>query len=235
LVLKCADKYEVRDYVKKCSCEEILNELYGVYENVTEINWNQLPDKFVLKTTNACGTNILCKNKKKIGRDKTFKKLKKWMKIDYGKYFAEVHYSKMKPRIICEKYLETKKGFLPNDYKIYCFNGEPKVILVCLERDLSLKLIFLDLSWKRINIDDPLHKLYHKGEIPLKPSCFNEMIKYSRRLSKPFPFVRIDFYDYKSKPLLGEMTFTPYGGILTYHNDKALEEMGSHVILPEKI
>lgn len=234
LKIKCADKYEVRDYVKDCGCKEILNELYGVYNNTSEINWDELPNKFALKTTNSCGTNIICDNKKNFKKTEVFKKLENWLKTDYGKKHGELHYSKMKPKIICEKYLETNEGFLPNDYKIYCFNGMPKIVLICIERGIKIKKFFVNFNWNIINVVKTGNKQYNIGELPLKPECFNDIIKYSKILSKPFPFVRIDFYDYNDKPLLGEMTFTPYGGILSYHNKKALEKMGSWIKLPEK-
>ena len=135
LVAKCADKYEVREFIQERNCDEILNPLYGVYDATSEIDWDKLPEKFVLKTTNGCGTNIICKDKGKLDKEEVFTKLNKWLKTDYSLRFAEIHYSKMTPRIICEKYIETEDGLLPNDYKVFCFNGKPKFILAINERE----------------------------------------------------------------------------------------------------
>src|SRR5690606_8377244 len=134
LVIQCADKYEVRSFVQERGCEAILNELYGVYKDVSEIEWEKLPSKFALKTTNGSGTNIICSDKSKLDKREVFEKLDDWLKKDYSLVAAEVHYSKMVPQIICEKFIETDDGLLPNDYKLFCFNGEPRVILVVTER-----------------------------------------------------------------------------------------------------
>src|SRR5699024_7661163 len=115
---------------KECGCEEILNQLYFVYDSVSEILWEEIPDKFALKTTNGCDTYIVTRDKSNLDKDESLRKLKKWLDIDFGLQYAEIHYSKMKPRIICEKYIETDAGLLPNDCKFFCFNGEPKFLYV---------------------------------------------------------------------------------------------------------
>lgn len=230
LVAKCGDKYEMRQYVKDCGCEEVLNELYGVYEDATEIDWEVLPQKFVLKVTNGCGFNIICDDKSKLDKTKAINQLNEWLKTDYSLYAAELHYAKMKPRIICERYIETNAGFLPNDYKIYCFNGKPKLVLVVTERDNDPKLFFLDLNWCKLDIG----KKDTKGDLPNKPDCFNDMLEYAEKLAKPFPFVRVDFYDFNGIPILGEMTFTPAGCMAMNFNEYGLEMLGDMLQLPEK-
>lgn len=231
LVAKCADKYEVREYVKECGYENILTELYGVYENPDEIMWNELPRKFAMKCTHGCGFNIICDDKENLDKNKSIENLEKWMKTRYVFEAIEVQYDKMKPRIICEEYIETEAGVLPNDYKIYCFNGEPKLTLVCTERSNDVKLDFLDLDWNTIDIGE---KGWGSGKIPEKPKCYEEMLEICKVLSKPFPFVRIDFYDYNGRPILGEMTFTPSGCAARYYNDKGQKLLGDMIKLPEK-
>ena len=234
LVVKCADKYEVREYIKVCGCEEILKELYGVYDRVDEIDWEKLPEKFVIKTTNGCGTNIFCENKSSLNKQEVIRQLKKWLKTDFGLFYAETHYSKMKPRIICEKYLQTDSG-LPNDYKFYCFHGVPKVILIIADRDTDLKLFFLDSNWNKLDIGDPSFKAkFNVGEVPPQPECLKEMMKYAEILSAPFPFVRVDMYEYEGKPVFGELTFTPGGAVARYINETGLKLMGDMLKLPEK-
>lgn len=229
LITECTDKYAVRNYIRNCGCAEILNELYGMYEHVSEIEWGNLPDKFALKCTHGCGCNTICNDKAKLNKAETIKQLTKWLKTKYDRIAAEPHYAQIKPRIICEKYLETTAGLLPNDYKIYCFNGEPKIMLVCTERRNKLKLDFLNFDWERIDIAS---EEYNLGEIPPRPSCFNLMINYAKKLSRPFPFVRVDFYDYNSRPIFGEMTFTPAACNATYYNAYGQKMLGSMLRLP---
>lgn len=230
LVVKCADKYEVRSYVKECGYEHILPKLYGVYDDVEKIEWTNFPKKFAIKCTHGCGFNIICNNKDKLDTNESIKKLKKWMKSRYVFEAIEIQYDKMKPRIICEEYIETLSGFLPNDYKIYCFNGEPKLTLVCTERSEDVKLDFMDLNWNMIDIGA---EGWESGNIPDKPECYSEMIKIAKALSKPFPFVRIDFYDLNGKPILGEMTFTPAGCAARYYNEKGQDLLGNMIDLPK--
>jgi len=229
LISKCTDKYEVREYAEKSGYEKILNQIYGVYEKSSEINWDELPKKFALKCTHGCGFNIICDDKDKLDKDQTMKQLDEWMKIRLDKCLAEVQYSKIKPRIICEQYLETDQGFLPIDYKVHCFNGKAKAVLVCTDRDTKLKLKYMNLNWEDMNFEP---ELFAGGSLPKKPECLNEMIKYAEILSKPFPFVRIDFYDYKGKPILGEMTFTPGACIGRNYNEAGIKYFGQLVNLP---
>lgn len=229
LMVKCADKYGVREYVNACGCKEILNELYNVYDHPSEINWYELPQKFALKCTHGCGFNIICNDKNKLDINQALLQLTKWMKIRYDRYAAEVHYGRIKPRIICEKYLETDAGHLPVDYKIYCFNGKPELVLVCMDRAVGYKRIFLDLMWEKINIVKDSAPI---AKVPNKPGCLYDMLQYAERLAKPFPFVRVDFYEYKGKPILGEMTFTPVGCMATYYNDLGLKWLGDMIKLP---
>lgn len=229
LVTMCADKYLVRDYLKQKGCSEILNELYYSYDNVDEINWDELPNKFVLKINNGCGTNIICTNKDKLSEKKSKKKLKRWIKDNFWKSNAEVNYKFIKKKIICEKYLETNQGTLPNDYKIYCFNGKAKNVLVCTERAESLKLSFFDMKWQPFNIGASPNQLNIK-----KPESFDDMIRYAEILAKDFPYVRVDFYDINGKAVFGEMTFSPAGCLAQYYNDFGQKLLGEWLQLPNK-
>ena len=232
LVSKCADKYAVREYVKARGCDSALNVLYGVYDTVDEIEWDKLPNRFALKCTHGCGSNIICEDKSKLQKEEVFDNLRKWMNTNYSYPAAEIHYSSIKPRIIFEKFIENRAGPLPIDYKIYCFNGVAKIILVCSDRSTDLKLDWVDLQWNRMDIgakrllDEPL---------PQKPDCLSAMLDYAERLAKPFPFVRVDFYDNNSVPVLGELTFTPYGCIAPYYNKYGLQLLGDMLFLPKKL
>ena len=231
LVTQYADKYEMREYVRNCGCEEVLKELYGVYETTSEIDWDSLPSKFALKCTHGCGFNIICDDKSKLDKNEALEKLNEWLKIDFSLYNAELHYAKMKPRIICEKYIETDAGFFPNDYKVFCFGGKPKFIYLGTEREIKYKKTYFDINWREMDV---LKIKSTNKDIPKKPKSFEKMLEYAEKLSKPFPFVRIDFYDYNEKPILGEITFTPTGCMATYYKEEALKMLGEMIELPEK-
>lgn len=231
LVIKCADKYGMYEYVQECGNTEVLNELYAVYNSSSEIEWDKLPNKFALKCTHGCGYNIICDNKEALDKKEAINKIDSWMKQKYGETVGELHYDKITPRIIVERYIETDAGLLPNDYKIYCFNGKAKMVLVCSDREKDLKLDFVDIDWNRMNIGVPS---LASNKIPAKPECFDQMIEHAEKLSKTFPFVRVDFYDYNGKPILGELTFTPAAGMATYYNEDGLNLLGEMLDLPKE-
>ena len=223
LIAKCADKYEVREYVKSKGLGNILNELYFVYNNVNDIDFQMLPNKFALKCTHGCAYNVICKNKESLDIEKTKRKLKSYMKERYGLATVELHYLNIKPKIICEKYLCDDKGKMPLDYKIYCFNGKAKCILVCSERDEKLKLSYYDLNWNRLNFEK---KNWSSNKDIEKPKNLEEMIKYAEILSEGFKFVRVDLYNDNGKIIFGELTFTPACCCAPYYNKEGNRILG---------
>lgn len=227
LIVQCADKYEMRNYIIEKNCEELLCNLYGVYERVEDIDFDKLPNKFALKGTHGCGYNIICKDKKQLDVEKTKKQLNKWLNTTFGYENCEPHYFNIKPRIICEEYLEDTKYTSLVDYKIYCFNGKPMYTLVCLDRGDKIKKIFYDLDW---NVTD-LRKDKAYVEIE-KPACYDEMLTYAKKLSEPFAFVRVDFYDVNNKPIIGELTFTPAACLSTEYTEEAEMILGNLIELP---
>ena len=232
MMVQCADKYQVREYIEKRGCTEILNTLFGVYNSVEEIDFNSLPDKFVLKTTNGCGTNIICRNKNEINIEEIKSKLKYWLTHKYGWETGETQYLKITPRIICEKLIETKDGLLPNDYKFFCFNGNPLFFYYGYDRENEFKKIYCDLEW---NVLDITKEKAIVGTLEnIKPKSFNEMIEYAKILSKGIPFVRVDFYDDDGKVIFGEMTFTPTAGMSEIYTEEAAKWMGNMIELPRR-
>lgn len=203
LVTRCADKYAMREYVEQKGCPELLNQLYGVWESPEEIDYEKLPNKFVLKCNHGCGFNLICRDRDTLDIEQTNKTLKNWLKTDYWRRSAELNYKNTPRKIFCEKYLETQKGTLP-DYKVMCFYGEPQYILYCDGRGSHLRYINYSLDWELL----PYNKEKKIGEQP-KPETLEKMLQYARILSKDFPAVRMDFYDKDGELLLGEMTFTP--------------------------
>ncbi|MGM0692510.1 MAG: ATP-grasp fold amidoligase family protein [Pseudomonadota bacterium] len=231
LVSICADKYEVHNYVEELGCGEIMNRLIGVYNAVDEIDWEALPERFVMKCTHGCGYNIIVPDKSRLDKEQAERKLDDWMHERFGRKSLEYHYDRIRPRIIIEEFIEGADGMLPLDYKVYCFNGEAKLVQVCSERDTELREDFLDLEWQSLDIG-----CRKTSAFPLaRPDCFDQMIHYAQRLAKPFPFVRVDFYDRNGSPVLGEMTFTPGSNMSTrYYNKKGLAYLGGLLELPSQ-
>lgn len=232
LKTQCADKYAMRSYVEEHGLGHILPELLGVYEKSSEINFATLPERFVLKCTHGCGFNIICKSKNDLDWEDAKRKLDSWMKTDISKVCGEIHYAQMKPRIICECYLDDLSGGVPNDYKVYCFDGKAHCTMVCTERGEGERAKFdiYDRMWGE-KLPYSKSSLHADRSIP-KPEAFEEIIDAAERLSKPFPFVRMDFYSIKGKTLIGEMTFTPNGCIDTGYTDLAQRELGKLIKLP---
>ena len=239
LIEKCYDKYLVREYAKECGCGHILNDLYGVWNSIDDINWDSLPDEYVLKLTNGNSYHIFKTKEQVTDIDRYKETLREPIKkrnIIYrtsGDLFA----LKSPQRIIGEKLLRNPDNDNAlDDWKFYCFNGEPKYLLYVYDRVVadgsekaSQKPVFMTVDFE--NRTD-----YFKGSnsnIPDKPSCYQEMLECARKLSKDFPFVRVDFFISEHKPVFGELTFTPYGGYLKYHfhNKEGLARMGNDLHL----
>lgn len=213
LITDCADKLKVRDYVSKFQ-PDILNEIYGVWNSPEEINWEKLPEKFVIKFNHGAGYNIICKNKETFNIQKAEKKLNKWMKHDFWKIGAELQYKKIDKKIIVEKFIETSDNQLPSDYKIYCFHGVPMYIMSCEERVKDkAKFYYFDTQGNLLPYsEDSINAIKIKKSIKL-PSNYEEMIKIAKDLCQDFKFVRVDVYSENGAIIFGELTFTPGGGI----------------------
>lgn len=225
LVSQCSDKYAVREYVEKCGLGHTLNELIGVWDKAEEIDWEALPDRFAMKCNHGCGYNLICQDKSKLDKEKAVTQLNRWMKDDFWKEYAEVHYKSIPKKIICEKYLEGKEDALPVDFKIYCFNGEPLFIGNFIERDIVTDQIlrgYFDLDWN----PSPVFRYDMQPELFERPKTLETMLDYARILAKPFPFVRVDFYEVDGKIYFGELTFTPTGCLATYYTEEAQIELG---------
>lgn len=225
--IRCADKYRVRDYIEEVGEGALLNELYGAWDSAEEIDWEKLPEKFVLKCNHGCGYNILCRDKKALDIAETKKKLDRWMKEDFGEFNVEPHYSKIPRKIICEKYL----GDDVINYNIYCFNG--KAAFFSLAGGLG------DgegehLTYYRPNGEKAPFKnrAYPTGNMPLSPKL-SEMLTIAERLAKPFPMVRVDLFDIDGKIILSEMTFTPGGALIPIEPIEADKKLGDMLDLSE--
>lgn len=210
LIIKCVDKSTAREYVEQMNCSELLYEIYGVWDKVEDIEWEKLPHSFVLKCNHGCGFNIFCKDKNSFNIEMAKKKLTKWMKNDFSILNNEYQYQLITRKIICEEFLQEQDEILPLDYKLHCFNGVFDFLLICKDRAKGqCKYYAFDRNWN--NLIYRYSQINQENTIK-EPPEFKKMIEYAELLSKPFPFVRIDFYLIKSKIYIGEFTFTPCAG-----------------------
>lgn len=230
LVKRCADKYAMRGYVEEMGCQELLNPLYGVWTDADEIDFEKLPEKFVLKCNHGSGYNIVCKDKKDFDPESARKQLHAWMKEDYWKRSAELNYRGIQKRITCEKFIDGIGTELPGDYKVMCYYGEPQFILYCDGRGEKTRYLNYDTEWNLLPINRS-----KDSEGVLRPESLDQMLEYARKLSAAFPAVRMDFYDDHGKPILGEMTFTPAGCIRIAMTKEGLDIYGEKLDLQRDI
>ncbi|MGO4927780.1 ATP-grasp fold amidoligase family protein [Fundicoccus sp. Sow4_F4] len=231
LVIDCANKVSVRNYVESLDLTYILPKLYGIYSSVNEIDFNKLPNQFALKWNTGSGGNLICLDKEKdLGRNiSRFKKWgDNWKRNKPYLIRAEMQYKYADLKIICEEYLGNEHTPLPDDYKFYCFNGEAKLVMICVDREKNKpRFYFFNRNWElqRINKDGISAPENFKLE---KPAIIEEMFLCADKLSSPFPFVRTDLYNIDNRIVFGELTFTPSGGIdsnLPYEADLLLGSM----------
>ncbi len=229
LVAQCSDKYTVRDYVIKCGLGMYLNELIGTYKSVADVPWEDLPDSFVLKWNFGSGYNFICPDRTKADLRSNADLLNKWGKKEYWRVYSELQYKNRSKYLLCEKYLLPARGKNLLDYKIYCFSGLPKAILLMNREDSELvKASFMTVEWEKI--DGKLER-YISLENPEKPISLENMLEAASILSKGFPFVRVDFYDTDHGAVFGEMTFTPHGGIYPSETPREIIDMGKLLII----
>ncbi len=238
LVKQCADKLRVREYVQACGLGHILNDIIASYHSAHEIDWEQLPQKFVLKWNFGNAGNVVCLDKEKLDKEKAVRELDAFREIKFHLLAAEPQYNLTDSEkvLLCEKFIDTADGNPPTDYKFYCFNGKAEYVLCCYGRSEQSKpaFYFFNREWQ-------LQRLNRQGlnapegfTIP-KPDGMDQLFDIAERLSKPFPFVRADFYLENGKPYFGELTFTPGGGFDYGRLPETDLLFGNKVILPEKI
>lgn len=216
LVKQLADKYAVRDYVKKKGYEELLNELYAVFDAPKQIDFEKLPSQFALKLNVGCGCNYICMDKSKINATEIAEITRKWMKKKPWLPYAEMQYKGVEKKILLEKYLEGHNGTVPEDYKVYCFHGKPLAILYMSGRFTEQTRVgFFDSDWNYLGMKENSRLdfvTFDKSHLPPRPESLSMMVSAAETLSGTFPFVRIDFYDVDGRAIFGEMTFSPAGG-----------------------
>jgi len=226
LYTRMVDKYEAKEYVASIIGEEYIIPTYGVWDRAEDIDFDSLPDKFVLKATHDSGRVIICKDKSQLDRQTAIKEMKKSLNRNFYAVTREWPYKNVRPRIIAEKLLEVVDGEEIADYKFHNFNGVPKIILVCRDRfaETGLTEDFFDAQWRHLNVKRPGHP-----NAPIEEECpptLDKMIELSERLSKDYPFMRTDFYTIGEKIYFGEITLYPASGSVPFDPANYDEIMG---------
>lgn len=236
LITLCSDKYKVRQFLEEKGCGDILNEQYGVYDRGEDIDFEKLPDKFVLKCNHGSRMNIIVEDKNKLNIPETIATLNKWVKFQYGRG-TEWQYKAIEPKILAEKYLESQDGKMI-EYQIFCFNGKPMFFLV--RNDLRKSevdkasieyAVSYTMDWKRVYMRKDEEQF--NFELP-KPANYEKMIEYAKRLSEGFPQVRVDYYEIDDKLVFGELTFSSNGSVQSNYKDDYIKSLGTELELPSK-
>lgn len=228
------DKYKVREYISETIGEQYLIPLLGVWDSPDEINFDILPNEFVLKCNHNSGLGMcICKNKSTLNIEKVKQDLRNGLNENYYLLYREWPYKNVEKKIIAEKYM-SDQGKELQDYKIHCFNGIPKIILVCRDRfsDTGLTEDFFDIEWNHLNISRENCK--HSADKIKAPKNLKLMLRLAQILSENIPFVRIDFYEINGKVYFGEITFFPASGLKKFIPEKWDIDLGNEIPLNKK-
>jgi len=224
-----SDKYEVRKYIADKAGEQYLVPMFGIWDNVSDIVFDDLPNQFVLKCTHDCGSTVICRDKSQHDIKKTKRKLEKKLKQNFYLRSREWQYKDIKPRIIAEEYLENSTDEL-YDYKIWCFGGEPHCIQFLCDRKTRLKMAFYDTDW---NLLPYVYNFERNTKKVSKPVNLDEMLQVAKTVSQGFSFVRVDLYSLNDGSVkFGEMTFTPISGVALWSPPEYDLAIGEMIKLP---
>lgn len=230
------DKYLVKDYVAGIIGREHIIPTLGVWENEEEIDFDKLPEKFVLKCNHNSGLGMcICVDKSKLNIDEVKAKLKLGLNENYYLKNREWPYKDVPRRIIAEKYMEGTKDNQQNglnDYKFFCFNGVPRFLFVATDRQINeTKFDFFDMEYNHLDIKNG----HENASIPpSKPIKFEEMKRFATLLSKGIPHVRVDFYEVDGVVYFGELTFAHWGGFVKFDPNKWDFVFGEYITLPKQ-
>jgi hypothetical protein len=205
--------------------------LVGVYDGVDDIDFSSLPKRFALKATHGSNMNILCRDKDALDWGKCRLQLKRWLGTNHFQVGRQWAYKNIRPRLICEKFLENEEFHELIDYKFYCYGGKPEVLFVCTGRFQAAGLRYnaYDMDWQRIYA----YKGKPCSELVIeKPDNFADMIAIARELCLDFPFIRVDLYSLSGKVIFGELTFYPDNGTVPFTPDTYNVFFGDLFVLP---
>lgn len=226
---KYVDKLKVRDFISKTIGREYLVPLIGAWNSFKEIDFEKLPHQFVLKATHGSGYVFICRDKTALNIKPLKKTLTKWLSESFYQKTREIQYRDCTPKIICEKYIKDESGEL-TEYKIFCYDGAPRMTKVTLYRFTEQKCdIFFDLNWKKLPISYPENPSSEK--MIKKPENLEKMLEIAKKLSKKFPYVRVDLISLKNKIYFGELTFTPDNGLKRFEPPEVDDQIGELIDL----
>ena len=217
------DKLAVRKYITETIGPQYLIPLLGHWERFTDVDFDQLPDKFVLKCNHDSGSVKLIKDKSSIDKKELEKLFNRRLAMNSYVIGREYPYRYVKPCIIAEKYMETPQGTGINDYKFFCFNGKPEIMFVATDRETDVKFDFFNMQFRHLDIYN-IHK--NSGKPIDKPACFEEMKTLCEQLTKGMKFVRLDFYEINGQVYFGEFTFFHGGGFWLFYPDRWEKKLG---------
>ena len=223
------DKYEAKKYVADIIGEEYIIPTLGVWDKFDDIDFDSLPNQFVLKCTHDSGGLVICKDKKDFDIYRAKRKINKSLSTNYYYHGREWQYKNVKPRIISEKYMEDSKTSELRDYKFFCFNGEAKMLFIATDRqkkDEETKFDFFDMDFNLLPFTNG-HP--HASVVPKKPKCFDEMRILAEKLSVGIPQLRVDFYEVNGKVYFGELTFFHWGGMMPFDPPEWDEKIGQWI------
>lgn len=226
------DKYQAKKYVADRIGEEYIIPTLGIYDSVDEIDFDTLPDQFVLKCTHDSGGIVICTDKSKLDKGAARKKLRKFLKRGYFWLNREWPYKNVPHRIIAEQYMVDESGYELKDYKFFCFDGEPKALFIATDRgrkDEETKFDFFDMDFKHL----PIKNGHPNSPRPIAcPPGFEKMKELAAKLSKGHPHVRVDFYDINGHVYFGELTFYHWSGVVPFDPEEWDYTFGSWIKLP---
>ena len=229
---KMVDKYAVKEYVASKLGTDYIIPTLGVWNKPENIDWDNLPNEFVLKTTHGGGSEgvVICKDKTSFDKSDAIAKLNLSMKQDIYRVFKEWPYKNVPHRILAEKFISgSGEGLI--DYKFFCFNGDPEYCQVISDRDNNMSIDFYDKDWNHQPFHEPKeYPFAKKGKS--RPRNYDKMLKFAALLAEDEPFIRVDFYEIEDKVYFGEMTFYPTSGFGGFQPAFYDEEIGNMIKLP---
>lgn len=232
LYSRMVDKYAVKELITNELGRQYVIPLLGVWNNFDEIDFEELPNQFVLKTTHDSGNVFICKDKRNFDISNLKLKINNALKTNYFFKSREYPYKSAIPRIIAEKYIHDKRQNELTDYKFFCFQGEPKIVQINSNKGVAKKVNYYDMEFNLLSLKTELSGI---NDTLIKPENFCEMVDIARKLSKDIIHVRIDLYSINQKIFFGEYTFHHSGGIVNFNPPEWNRILGDMIVLPKKL
>lgn len=230
--VRMVDKYEAKKFVAQIIGDQYIVPTIGVWDGFDDIDFEKLPDQFVLKCTHDSGGLVICKDKRKFNKGEAKKKIESCLKKSYYWQGREWPYKKVKPRIIAEAYMEDSVTHDLRDYKFFAFDGVVRALFIATERQTEgedTKFDFFDANFNHLKL---IHGHANADTPPAKPLKYDEMLKLAAALSKGYPQLRVDFYEVNGRVYFGELTLFHHGGLVPFKPKKWDKVFGNWIKLP---